>query len=131
MEKSENNMGNNEDKIKLVKPEDTIVEQKGEFKPDNHVVNILTRGRKSMANMLDNLGFKGFEFVHPRYGYNVNFFAKGDVVMMIDYHGSNTLVIEVLNKEEREWFMESVEEHLGQEEVEKLKEKGDAKHGKE
>lgn len=114
-------MDKNENKMELVKLEDVVVEQKGEFKPDNHVANILMRGRKNMVNMFDNLGFRGFEFVHPRYGYKVNFFAKGEIVAMIDYHGSNTMIVEILNEEEREWFMESVEEHLGLEEVEKLK----------
>jgi hypothetical protein len=110
-----------ENKIELVRLEDVIVEKNGGFKPDNHLVSVLVRGRKNMANMFDSLGFRGFEFVHPRYGYNVNFFVKGGMAVMIDYHGSNTLVVEVLNEEEREWFMESVEEHLGLEEVEKLK----------
>lgn len=125
------NMGNNKNGIELVKSEDIVMEQNGEFIPGKHVVSVLMRGRKNMVNMFDNLGFKGFEFVHPRNGYMVNFFAKGDIVVMIDYHGSNTLVIEVLNEEEREWFMESVEEQLGKEEAEKLKEKGDIEHGKE
>lgn len=130
------NMGIKENKIELVKSEDVVQEQKAEFKPGSHVTNILMRGRKNMANMFDNLGFKGFEFVHPRHGYMVNFFVKGDVVAMIDYHGSNSLVVEILNEEEREWFMESVGEHLGSEEVKmlrnmgKLKEKGDIEHGK-
>lgn len=116
-------MGKIENKMELVRLEDVIVEKTGEVKPDNRVVSVLARGSKSMANMFDSLGFRGFEFVHPRYGYKVNFFVKGDIVVMIDYHGSNILVVEVLNEEEREWFMESVEEHLGLEELEKLKQK--------
>jgi hypothetical protein len=116
-------MENSQKKVELVKAEDTLIEKKSEFKPDDHIVNILIHGRKNMINMFDNFGFKGFEFVHPRYGYNVNFFVKGDIVMMIDYHGSNALVVEVLNEEERDWFMESIVEHLGQEEADKLKEK--------
>lgn len=115
------NMGKNDNKMELVKLEDVIVEKNGEFKPDNSMASVLMRGRKSMANMFDNLGFRGFEFVHPRFGHKVIFFVKGDMVVMIDYHGANTLVVEVLNEEEREWFMESVEEHLGLEEIEKLK----------
>lgn len=124
-------MGNNKNKIELVKQEDTVIEQNREFIPDKYVASILMQGRKNMANIFDNWGFKRFEFVHPRNGYKVDFLAKGNIVVMIDYHGSNTLVVEVLNKEEREWFMESVEEHLGKEEVERLKEKGDVENGKE
>lgn len=123
-------MGNKKDEMKLVRPEDVVVEQRGEFMPDNHVVNILMRGHKNMVNMFDNLGFKGFEFVHPRYGYKVHFFAKENIVAMIDYHGSNTLNVEILNEDERDWFMESVEEYLGPDEANKLKEKGDDKHEK-
>lgn len=123
-------MGKSKNGIELVKSEDVVVEHSGEFSPDKHVESVLMRGRRNMKNMFDNLGFKGFEFVHPRNGYEVDFFVKGNMVVMIDYHGSNTLVVEVLNEEEREWFMESVEEHLGKEEVEKLKEKGDVENGK-
>lgn len=123
-------MGIDRDNIKLVRSEDVIVEQKGEFMPDDHVVNILMRGHKNMLNMFDNLGFKGFEFVHPRHGYKVHFFAKENIVAMIDYHGSNTLNIEILNKEERDWFFESVEEYLGPDEADKLRAKGDVKHEK-
>ncbi len=118
--------------IKLVDKEDVAVEKETienglhiiEFKPDDHVANILMRGHRNMANMFDNLGFKGFEFVHPRYGHKVNFFAKGDIVMMIDYHGLSTMVIEVMNEEETEWFMETIGEQLGPEELKNIKELG-------
>ena len=115
--------------MELIKTEDVAIEKEStenglhisEFKLEDQVAAILIRGRRSIVNMFDNLGFKGFEFVHPKYGHKVNFFLKGDMVFMIDYHGLSSLVIEVLNKEEREWFMESVEEHLGSEEMKNLK----------
>ncbi len=125
MEDNKDNIG-----VELVRPEDVVIEQKSEFKPAQHLVDILMRGRRNMINMFDNLGFKGFNFVHPRYGYNVDFFAKKDIVVMIDYHGSNVMSVEILNEEEKEWFIESVEEHLGSEDAEFLTGKGDGKHGK-
>lgn len=109
-------------KIEDVVIEQNVMEQKGEFRPNDHIVDMIKQSRDHVEHMFNDMGFKGFVFVHHRYGHNVHYFAKTDVVIMIDCHGLNTLSVEVLNEEEREWFMESIEEHLGQEELEQLKE---------
>ena len=105
-------------KLELVKEEDVLVEQKkSEFEPQDYMINLLKSNRDNIAQKLKDMGFKRFLFIHPKYGYKVDYFVNPDMVIMIDYHNTNIMTVEVLNKEEKEWILESIEEQLGKEEL--------------
>lgn len=106
--------------MELVKQEDVLTEQKNEFRPHDHIIDMLICVCDHMEEFLKGMGFKKFVFVHYKYGHDVNYFVKEDAVIMVDYHNSNTLIVDVLNKEEREWFVESVGRCLEPEETEHL-----------
>ena len=63
------------------------------------------------------LGFKNFLFGHPREDYEVNYFVKGNDVIIVDCH-QNALIVEALGEEEANWFIESIKEELGDDALE-------------
>lgn len=62
-------------------------------------------------------GFKNFLFAHPREYYEVDYFVKGNDIIIVDNH-QNALIVEVLGEEDANWFIESIKEELGDEALE-------------
>ncbi len=50
-------------------------------------------------------GFKRHILVHPTKDYDVEYFVKGPNVIMVDYHGTNFVNIEVLGRKEADMIM--------------------------
>lgn len=50
-------------------------------------------------------GFKRHILVHPIKDYDVEYFVKGPNVIMVDYHGTNSVKIEVLGRKESDMII--------------------------
>lgn len=62
---------------------------------------------------MDVQGYRSYIAEHPVHGYEVTYYIKGITVIMVDYHGTNALTVQVLGKKETEWFINNVKGAFG------------------
>ncbi len=66
---------------------------------------------------MDVQGYRSYTAGHPKADYEVTYYVKGITVIMVDYHGTNTMTLQVLGRKETEWFINNVREAFGVQEL--------------
>jgi hypothetical protein len=86
--------------------EETIVEEeKGEFQVNNGLKVVLEDVLDLTTGGMEMHGFKRHVLIHPINDYDIEYFVKGSNVIMADYHGTNSLKIEVLGRREADMIL--------------------------
>jgi hypothetical protein len=76
------------------------IEQKCDFRVSKGLTVVLEDVLDLTTGGMEMHGFKRHVHIHPRKGYEVEYFVKGSDVILADYHGTNSLKIEVLGRNE-------------------------------
>jgi hypothetical protein len=88
-------------------PKDEVIEEeiKSEFQVNNGLKVVLEDVFDLTTGGMEMHGFKKHILVHPTKDYDVEYFIKGPNVIMADYHGTNSLSIEVLGRKEADMII--------------------------
>lgn len=88
-------------------PREEIIaeEEKSEFQVSNGVKTVLEDCLDLTTGGMEMHGFKRHTLMHPTKDYEVEYFIKGPNVIMADYHGTNSLNIEVLGRNEADMII--------------------------
>lgn len=80
---------------------DTVAEeQTDDFQVSKGITEVLEDILDLTTGGMEMHGFKRHIHVHPKRGYEVEYFVKGPNVILADYHGTNSVKIEVLGRNE-------------------------------
>lgn len=101
----------------LAKEEETTIKEESESQLREDLKEVLEDIHDLALGGIDVHGFKSYAYVHPNQDYEVTYFVKGTDVIMVDYHGTNTLNVEVLGKKEAGVFLDTIKEAFGIEEL--------------
>lgn len=106
--------------MKLIKKEDMAEPKKnnGNEKSDEniyikvcevskHAQALMGGFYEGVVAMLRAYGFNDIILAHPRNGYDVTYFFKGETVIIVDSY-ANYFTAEALGKEDSKWFFDSV-----------------------
>lgn len=86
--------------------EEIIVEEEiNDFQVSNGLKVVLEDVFDLTTGGMEMHGFKKHVLVHPTKDYDVEYFVKGSDVIMADYHGTNSLNIEVLERKEADMII--------------------------
>lgn len=86
--------------------EEIIVEEEiNDFQVSNGLKVVLEDVFDLTTGGIEMHGFKKHVLVHPTKDYDVEYFIKGPNVIMVDYHGTNSLNIEVLGRKEADMII--------------------------
>lgn len=80
-------------------------EEKSEFKVSNGLKIVLDDVFDLTTGGMEMHGFKRHILVHPTMDYDVEYFVKGPNVIMVDYHETNSMNIEVLGRKEADMII--------------------------
>jgi hypothetical protein len=92
-------------------PKEEIIEEviedeiKSEFQVSNGVKVVLEDVLDLTTGGMEMHGFKRHALMHPTNDYEVEYFIKGPNVIMVDYHGTNSLKIEALRRNEADMII--------------------------
>lgn len=89
----------------IPKEEIIVEEDKSEFQVSNGLKVVLEDVFDLTTGGMEMHGFKKYVLVHPTKDYDVEYFIKGPNVIMVDYHGTNFLNIEVLGRKEADMII--------------------------
>lgn len=89
----------------IPKEEIIVEEDKSEFQVSNGLKVVLEDVFDLTTGGMEMHGFKRHILVHPTRDYDVEYFIKGPNVIMVDYHGTNFLNIEVLGRKEADMII--------------------------
>lgn len=101
-------VGAEEVRENTVQPEEATIpieevieeEEKNEFQVSNGLKVVLEDVFDLTTGGMEMHGFKRHVLVHPTKDYDVEYFVKGPNVIMVDYHGTNSVNIEILGRKE-------------------------------
>lgn len=86
--------------------EEIIVEEEiNDFQVNNGLKVVLEDVFDLTTGGMEMHGFKRHVLVHPTKDYDVEYFVKGPNVIMVDYHGTNSVKIEVLGRKETDMII--------------------------
>ena len=99
-----------EDKVQPTEatiPIEEVIEEeiRSEFQVSNGLKVVLEDVFDLTTGGMEMHGFKKHILVHPTKDYDVEYFVKGPNVIMVDFHGTNSLNIEVLGRNEADMII--------------------------
>lgn len=89
----------------IPKEEIIMEEERSEFKVNNGLKVVFEDVLDLTTGGMEMHGFKKHVLVHPTKDYDVEYFIKGPNVIMVDYHGTNSLNIEVVGRKEADMII--------------------------
>ncbi len=92
----------------IPKEEIIMEEERSEFRVNNGVKVVLEDVLDLTTGGMEMHGFKRHVLVHPTKDYDVEYFIKGPYVIMVDYHGTNSLNIEALGRNEADMIIDEL-----------------------
>jgi hypothetical protein len=84
-----------------------------EFEISDELKELLSDIHTLAIGGMDVQGYKSYTAGHPVNDYEVIYYVKGITVIMVDYHGTNTLTVQVLGRKDTEWFINNVKDAFG------------------
>ena len=97
---------------KTIPKEEVILEEEKEEINDFQVSKKLTEVLEDVFDLttggMEMHGFKNHALMHPTEDYDVAYFVKGPNVIMVDYHGANSVKIEVLGRKEADLVINTI-----------------------
>lgn len=99
----------------IVGNKETAIENKAikEFEVNEELKELFSDIHSLAIGGMDVQGYRSYTAEHPIHGYEVTYYIKGITVIMVDYHGTNTLTVQVLGRKETEWFINNVKDAFG------------------
>ena len=105
-----------EDVRETIQPEETTIpkeeviveEEINDFKVSKSLTGILEDVFDLTTGGMEMHGFKNHALMHPEKDYEVAYFVKGPNVIMVDYHGTNSVNIEVLGRNEADMIINTI-----------------------
>lgn len=104
------------DVVQVVEPTESVI-LFNEHRVKSVIAEMLTSVYGTIAQLLETDGYKSYIAEHDRYGREVVYYVKGNVVIVVDYHETNTLIIDVLPEEEAADFIQAVKKEFGESEL--------------
>lgn len=88
-----------------------------EFKVNKELKEVLSDIRELAVGAMDVHGLKSYTLSYPGRDYEAAYFIKGKDVVMIDYHNTNTVKVEVLERKEADIIIGFIKEAFGEQEL--------------
>lgn len=92
-------------------PKEEVIEEEEEIN-DFQVSKSLTTVLEDVFDLttggMEMHGFKNHALMHPTKDYEVAYFVKGPNVIMVDYHGTNSMKIKVLGRTEADLVINAI-----------------------
>ena len=94
-------------------PDEKIISEEKEeeindFQVNKNLTEILEDVFDLTTGGMEMHGFKNHALLHPRNDYEVAYFVKGPNVIMVDYHGTNSVKIEILGRNDAEAVINTI-----------------------
>lgn len=83
----------------------TMEEEINDFQVSNGLKVVLEDVLDLTTGGMEMHGFKRHTLMHPTNDYEVDYFIKGPHVIMVDYHGTNSVKIETLGRKEADMII--------------------------
>lgn len=83
-------------------------EMESEFQVNNGLKVVLEDVYDLTTGGMEMHGYKRHIFAHPTENYDIAYFIKGRDVIMVDYHDTNTVKIEVLRRKDAEVVIDTI-----------------------
>lgn len=89
----------------ILKEEAIVEEETNDFQVSNGLKTILEDVLDLTTGGIEMHGYKRHILVHPTKDYDVEYFVKGSNVIMVDYHGTNSVNIQILGRKETDMII--------------------------